>query len=154
MTNHATGIGTCTQGMTIPSYLSSEMHLQKIPNQTEFQSWIVNFRAEICAKAKNLALERRVVTKGQNSYTERKTIGSCSRRDNCSFLLTHATGHREIMWKEVGDARRSHPEQASSSVQKVKEQTNVKSLNSPKDSPLTKVKHSLSMVCKMNNIVV
>ena len=30
MTDHAKGIGTCTQsGMTIPSYLSSQMHLQK-----------------------------------------------------------------------------------------------------------------------------
>ena len=56
MTHHAAGIGTCTQSMTIPSHLSSEMHLQKFPDQTEFQSWIVNFRAEVCAKAKNLAL--------------------------------------------------------------------------------------------------
>ena len=31
LTNHAVGIGTCIQGMTIPSYLSSEMHLQKVP---------------------------------------------------------------------------------------------------------------------------
>ena len=31
MTNHAVGIGTKIQGMKIPSYLSSEMHLQKIP---------------------------------------------------------------------------------------------------------------------------
>ena len=56
MTNHAVGIGTCTQSMTIPSYLPSEMHLQKIPDQTEFQSGIVNFQAGVCAKAKNLAL--------------------------------------------------------------------------------------------------
>ena len=42
--------------MTIPSYLSSEMHLQKFSDQTEFQSCIVNFRAEVYAKAKNLAL--------------------------------------------------------------------------------------------------
>ena len=42
--------------MTIPSYLTSEMHLQKFPDQTEFQSWIVNFQAGVCAKAKNLAL--------------------------------------------------------------------------------------------------
>ena len=46
MTNHAAGIGTCVQGMTIPSYLSSEMHLQKNPwpNEIseldrEFPSW-------------------------------------------------------------------------------------------------------------------
>ena len=41
--NHAAGIGTCTQsGMTIPSYLSSEMHLGKFLYHTEFQSWRVN----------------------------------------------------------------------------------------------------------------
>ena len=57
MTNHALGIRTCTHNsMTNPSYLHSEMHVQKFPDQTEFQSWTVNFRAEVCAKAKNLAL--------------------------------------------------------------------------------------------------
>ena len=28
----------------------------KFPDQTEFQSWIMNFQVEVCAKAKNLAL--------------------------------------------------------------------------------------------------
>ena len=60
MTHHAAGIGTCTQsGMTSPSYLSSEMHLGKFPDRTEFQSWIVNFRTVVCSKAKNLALASR-----------------------------------------------------------------------------------------------
>ena len=55
MTHHAAGIGTCTQSdMTIPSYPSSEMHLGKSPDHTEFQSWIVNFRTEVCSKAKNI----------------------------------------------------------------------------------------------------
>ena len=54
MTHHAAGIGTCTQSaMTIPSYLSSEMHLERFPDHTEFQSWIVNFGTEVCSKAKN-----------------------------------------------------------------------------------------------------
>ena len=53
MTNHALGFGTCTQGTTILRYLSSEMHQQKLPDQTKFQSWIVNFRAEVYAKARN-----------------------------------------------------------------------------------------------------
>ena len=60
MTNNAAGIGTCTQsGMAIPSYPSWEMHLGKFPDHTEFQSWVVNFRVEVCAKAKNdtLALQ-------------------------------------------------------------------------------------------------
>ena len=53
MTNHAAGIGTFTQSyMTIPSYPSSEMHLGKFPDHTEFQSWIV----EVCAKAKSPTL--------------------------------------------------------------------------------------------------
>ena len=57
MTNHATGERTCTQsGMTIPSYPSSEMHLGKIPDHTEFQGWIVNFRTEVCSKAKKPTL--------------------------------------------------------------------------------------------------
>ena len=55
--NHAAGIGTCTQsGMTIPSYLSSEMHLGNFLDHTEFQSWRVNFRTEVCSKAKNPSL--------------------------------------------------------------------------------------------------
>ena len=50
MTHHAAFIGTCTRGMTIPSCLFSEMHLGKFPDQPKFQSWIVDFRAEICEK--------------------------------------------------------------------------------------------------------
>ena len=63
MTNSAAGIGTCTQsGMTIPSFPSSEMHLGKIPDHTEFESWIVNFRAEICSQAKNPTLALQWIT--------------------------------------------------------------------------------------------
>ena len=51
-------------------------------------------------------IERRAVTRqkrSEKSYTERKaeeffqrkTTGSCSRRDACGFLQTHATGDRE-----------------------------------------------------------
>ena len=85
------------------------------------------------------------MTKGkrQNSYTEWKTIGSCSRWDACSFLHTHATGDRETLRKEVGDARRSRQEQASSSMPKVKEQTDVKSSNSLEASPATGAKKTL-----------
>ena len=43
MTIHAVGIGTCSQSMTIPSYLPSEMHLQKSLGistlDREFPSW-------------------------------------------------------------------------------------------------------------------
>ena len=54
MALHAAGIRTCTQScMTMPSHPSSEMHLGKFPDHTEFQSRIVNFRTEVCSKAKN-----------------------------------------------------------------------------------------------------
>ena len=45
--------------MTILSYPSSEMHLRKFPKHTVFQTWTVNFRTEVCSKAKNpmLALQ-------------------------------------------------------------------------------------------------
>ena len=47
------------------------------------------------------------------------------------------------LWKEVGDARRSHLQQASSSVPKVKEKTDVKSSNSLKASPAARVRKIL-----------
>ena len=40
-------------GMINPSHLSSEMHLGKFSDNTEFQRWIVNFRTEVRSKAKN-----------------------------------------------------------------------------------------------------
>ena len=57
LTHHAADIRTCTQsGMTIPSDPSSAMHLGKFPNHTECQSWTVNFRTEVCSKARNPTL--------------------------------------------------------------------------------------------------
>ena len=68
----------------------------------------------------------------------------------CSFLHTHATGHRETIRKKVEDARRSR----SSSVPKVKEQTDKKSSNSLKASLATGAEIPLSMDGKMKKIVV
>ena len=46
--------GTCTQsGMTVPSRTSSEIDPRKFHDLSEFQSWIVHFRTEVCSKAKN-----------------------------------------------------------------------------------------------------
>ena len=56
-----------------------------------------------------------------------------------------------MKWRYAGN---SHLEQASSAVPKVKTQTDVKSLNSLKASLVTKAQNSLSIVGKMNNIVV
>ena len=54
VTNRAAGIGTCTKSvMPITSYPSSEMHLEKCADRTEYQNWILNFQAGVCAKAKN-----------------------------------------------------------------------------------------------------
>ena len=47
-------IGTCTQSCMIkPSYHSPEIHRGKFLDHAGFQSWIVNFRTEVCSKAKN-----------------------------------------------------------------------------------------------------
>ena len=158
----------CSSGMTIPSCLTSEIHLQKFADKEEFQSWIVNFQVEVCAKAKNLALVLQWIKRPkqparwrtppiQNQLQEkislktkswiwwwrqnwhgasifltwstklpsvepwkdkraniffiewkteecfeRKTLGSCSRRDACSFLFTRMP--RETVrttWDEV-----------------------------------------------------
>ena len=43
-------------GMQTPSYSSLEIHLGIFPGRTEFQSSIVNFRTEVCAKAKKPTL--------------------------------------------------------------------------------------------------
>ena len=76
---------------------------------------------------------QRLVTKGkdQTSYIDRKTgecfqlktIGVGSNGDICNFLHT---GRRETIWWEVGDANKSRLEQVSSSLPKVKKQTDVK----------------------------
>ena len=116
-----------------------EMHLHTFPDHAKFQSWIAEFPS--------LKFTQRLVTKGkeQNSFAERKT-GECFQwKTNvfvqietfAIFYYTHATGRRETMRKEVGDARRSRLEQVPSSVPKVKEQTDVKSSNSLKASPAT-----------------
>ena len=161
VTNHAVGTGTLySSGMKISS-ISTRRCICKIPWPNEISKLERNFRAEVCAKAKNLAfvlqwIERskqparwrtssiqnqlrdkifpimknwtwwwqqnsnvstilRIWTtklpsvepwqdkRAKKTHTERKseecfqrkTLGSCSRRDACSFLHRHATGDRE-----------------------------------------------------------
>ena len=66
--NHAAGIGNCTQScMTILSYLSSEMHLGKFLDHTEFQRWTLNFRTDVCSKAKNPCLALQWIKEIKNS---------------------------------------------------------------------------------------
>ena len=53
--NHTGEFGTCSQNgmMNDPGYQILEMHLGKFPDPMEFQSWKVNFRTEVCSKAKD-----------------------------------------------------------------------------------------------------
>ena len=53
MTNDALGIWTCTQVARQFRVISPRRCICTIPDRTKFQSWIVNFRAEVCAKARN-----------------------------------------------------------------------------------------------------
>ena len=229
------------QGMTIPSCLSSEMHLQKFIDQTKFQSWIVNFRAEVCEKNEESRTRIAVDQQNQSSqlaeghhqseiiygskislivknwiwwwwqnwngattnictskggsaskskWLERttdfsegvrllvwsaklpgvergKTLTPSGRLENVFsgrllglvqeetivIFYTHVPRDTETMWKEVGDARKSHPERASFWVPKVKEQTDVKSSNSVKASLATGVENPLSLEGKMKSII-
>ena len=111
-----------------------------------------NFRAG--SWIPRISMRRKFVTEGkvQNSFTDRKTgkcfqrktIGSCSRRDTCSVLHTHATGSRESMWKEVEIRKEDlnwskHPLQ----YRKWKTQTDGKSLNSPQANLATTAENSV-----------
>ena len=110
-----------------------------------------HFRAESWISEQKFAQRFVTKAKGQNSYAkrktgecfQRKTIGSCSRRDNCSFCTHACQVNRETVVKEVGDARTSRLEQASSSVPKVKTQTDMKNSNSLKASLATRFFKSL-----------
>ena len=124
MTNRAVGIGTCIQGVTIPSCLSSKMHLHKFHDQTKFRSWIANFRLVVCAMARN----RR---KGATfSYTDRK-IGELSLLQEETIVVFYTRVPRDavrLCGNKWETQRRSHLKRVSSSVPKVKEQTDVKKL--------------------------
>ena len=131
MTNHTVGIGTCTQGMAIPSYLSSEMHLQKFPDQTKFSELGREFpsrnlrkgeesRARACESWRKERCNILTPSGRLKNVFSGRQLGLVQEETLNSFPHTHATGLRETVLKEVGDARKSHLEQASSSVPKVK----------------------------------
>ena len=128
---------------------------KKFPDQTKFQGWIVKFRVKVFAKGRNKRKGAKNFTPSgrlENTFSGRQ-LDFVQIEDICNFQH-NATGRRETMWKEVGDAKRSHLEQVSSSVPKVKEQTDVKNTNSLKASLATSVyKNPLFMVDKMNKIV-
>ena len=154
MTNHAAGVGTCTQGMTIPSYLSSEMHLQKFHDQTKFQSWIVHFRAEVYAKARNKR-------KGAKFLHRAGDWRMFSVADNWVFVQmetfcnysTHACHGTPSNCVERSGRRKKISPGSSILFSAKSEGTDWrKSLKSLKASPATKAENSLSMVDKMKKI--
>ena len=99
----------------------------------------MNFRTEVCAKARG-RLEN--VFSGRLLYfVQKKTLAI--------FYTRMPRDAVRQCGKEVEDARESHLEKASSSVPKVKEQTYVKSSNSPQASPATKAENPLSIKGKM-----
>ena len=59
MTHHDAGIG-------IQSYLPSEMHPGKFPDHTEFLSWMVDFRVEVCGSRKSKQPNRWMTSSLQN----------------------------------------------------------------------------------------
>ena len=85
-----------SSGMTIPSNLSSKMHVQN-----SLTNAISELDREFPSRSSRKGSQQK--ERAKNSYTERKTeecflrktIWSWSRRDACSFLHTHATGDRE-----------------------------------------------------------
>ena len=56
--NHAGSIGTYTPSgvMNYPGYQILGMHLRKFPDNTEFPSWKVNYRTEVCSETQDPCL--------------------------------------------------------------------------------------------------
>ena len=81
--NHTSEFGTCSQNGMInyPGYQIPEMHLGKFPDPTEFQSWKVNFRTEVCSKAKDPRLAMQWIKEIETAksiddlMTPRSTLG-------------------------------------------------------------------------------
>ena len=121
MTNHALGyLDLFSSGMTIPSYLTSEMHLQN----SNFQSWIVNFRAEVCAKAQKEKGENILVPSGRlkNVFSGRQ-LGLVLEETLVVFYTCMPRETVRTTLNEVQIRKKSDLEQAYSSVPKVKKQT-------------------------------
>ena len=107
----------------------------------EFPS--TSLRKEEESRARASSRDRR---KGQNSYTERKTVGSCSRRDACSFLHTHATGHRDDKAERSGRRKKISPRASILSSTESERTDWRKSLDSLKASPAIKGDNSLCLL--------
>ena len=59
----------------------------KFPDQTEFQSWIVNFQVEVCAKAKNLALILQWIKRSKQPARWRTSSIRNQLRGNISLIM-------------------------------------------------------------------
>ena len=69
--------GTCSQNgvMDYPRYPISELHLGKFPDTLEFQSWKVNFKAEVCASSVLRQITMRWIARSMGSprFNRRRT---------------------------------------------------------------------------------
>ena len=139
MTNYTVGIGTCTQrhGNSELSLLGDASAKISWPNEIfRTGSWICEqkfaqrrriSRSSVWSWQKERCNILTPSGRLKNVFSGRQ-LGLVQEETLNSFPHTHATGLRETVWKEVGDARKAHLEQASSSVPKVKWQTDVKKI--------------------------
>ena len=129
-----------------------------IPRPMKFQTWIVNFRAEVCAKARSKRKGRKILKPSErltNVFSGRQ-LGLVQEETLVVFYTRMpretVRGQRGMKWRYGRNSfpRSKHPLQ----YRKWKTQTNGQSLNSLKASPVTQAENFLSMVGKMKNIVV
>ena len=152
MTNHVLGIWTCGQVACRFRVISPRRCICKIPWPNEISELDRQFPSRSLRKGSQQK------ERAKHSYTERKTeecfqrktIGSWSRRDACSFLHTHATGDREDNVDEV-EIRKKFSPRASILFTTESEETDWrKKLEQSKGQSW---KNSLSMMGKMKKIV-
>ena len=126
MTNDALGIWTCTQVARQFRVISPRRCICTIPDRTKFQSWIVNFRAEVCAKARNKRKksENILAPSGRlkNVFSGRQ-LGLVQEETLVVFYTCMPRETVRTTWNEVQIRKKSDLEQAYSSVPKVKKQT-------------------------------
>ena len=136
-------------GLVLKWHDNSELSLlgdasAKLLDPTKFQSWIVNFQVEVCAKACYEGKGRKTYTKRKSGECfQRKTNASCSRRDACGFPRETV----RTTWTKVEVLRKFSL--GANILFRLTE-----NLNSLKASPVTKAQKPSSMVGKMKNIVV
>ena len=91
--NHTGGTHSHTGMIDYPRFPIAELHLGKFPDSTEFQSWKVNFKTEVCPKTAYLHLtmhwikEVEMAKSNDELKTSRSIVG---RTDFPDFDMLHA----------------------------------------------------------------